>query len=155
MGKYTTMLGKWTIASLLLTTPILTALPVGNAQAAATTVADVTTLLDELPQAEDFTFTTDADAFYAMQVVCDTLGYADKQVITKTEKYKALYAKVIAGMKAAYPEENRSDTAVFKSFTSTFELKGLLQPGAIKPFEELTLADKPFLDKVKTLKIQH
>lgn len=152
MGKYTTTLGKWTIASLLLTTPILTALPVGDVQAAATTVADVTKLLDALPQAEDFTFTTDADAFYAMQVVCDTLGYADKQVITKTEKYKALYAKVIAGMKAAYPEEDRSDTAVFKSFTSTFELKGLLQPEALTPFEELTLADKPFLDKVKTLK---
>ncbi len=151
MGNYTTTLGKWTIASLLLTTPILTALPVSNAQA-ATTTADVTTLLEALPEAADFTFTTDADEFYAMQVQCDTLSYTNKQIITKTEKYKALYAKVIEGMKAAYPEEDRSDTAVFKSFTSTFELKGLLQPGSLKPFEELTLADKTFLDKVKTLK---
>ncbi|MEB7772280.1 Ig-like domain-containing protein [Kurthia gibsonii] len=153
MGKYTTTLGKWTMASLLLTTPILTALPVGDAQAATTTVEvdDVQSLLENLPAEADFKTVEHGEAFYEMQLKCDELTSANKKTIKNSDKYKVLYEKIIVEMRAINSEYTVWDSVIFTRFLKTFELKILLKSNKLKPFDDLTLADKKDVDTITNL----
>lgn len=149
MKNYQKQLGKLTLASLLLTSPVFVALSPLEVQA-ATTTSEMENIFDTLPPVENITIKENGAAVYKMHVAYTALSSANKKMFT--EKYNAVVAKVIVEMQTTYEDPNIVSGGLnyfTNRFVNTMKLiEGI--PTAMKSFDAIVLSDKQQLTNLNT-----
>lgn len=151
MNYYQKQLGKITLASIMLASPILMALPATEAKAAATTTAGKTVegLIDALPEVEHLTFEKDGQKVMEMQTAYLALNYKEKGNLINQAKYDAIVKKFIADFEAVYKNPSYSEGDLYY-FTSSFmnTQKFIANIGNMKDFDDIVLADRTNINTI-------
>lgn len=153
MNYYKQQLGKITLASILLASPILMALPATEVQAAATTTSGkaVEKLIDALPSVDELTFENDGQAVMEMQTAYLAMTYSDKGKLVNQEKYKEIVNLFTAEFEGAYKNPDYSEGDLYY-FTSSFmhTQKLITNMKQMKPFDEIVFSDRANINTLYT-----
>lgn len=149
MKNYQKQLGKITLASLLLATPILTVLPATEAYA-ATSNTEMEAIFNSLPATETLTIEADGSAIFAMYTAYNSLSSTNKKPFK--DQYEAIFEVVKAEMIATYEDPTIGESSSLLYFTNLFSklMKLIDALPTMKEFDEITLADKTNMTALNT-----